>query len=78
MDIQFPQIPLVTTSAIGMYLNATIFNATSGYRVPHSVISDVKLNFSSKSQMLVDTSSWATDSVLDMVHNSGILKMALD
>ena len=28
--------------------------------------------------MLVDTSSWATDSVLDMVHQSGVFKMTLD
>ncbi|TNV79283.1 hypothetical protein FGO68_gene12198 [Halteria grandinella] len=78
MDIQFPADPLVTSQSLGLYLNATIFNASNGYRVPDSVIQDVSLNFTSSNQILIDTSRWVTDSVLDLVQQTGILDILID
>lgn len=73
MDIQFPHDPMVTSQYLGLYLNATIFNATTGYKVPDSIISDVQLNFTSTNQILVETSRWVTDSVLQVVQDTNIL-----
>jgi hypothetical protein len=34
-DIQFPEIPVMTATSMGMYLNATFVNTTRGYKVPN-------------------------------------------
>lgn len=73
VDIQFPHDPMVTSQYLGLYLNATVFNATTGYKVPNSVISDVQLNFTSSNQILLDTSRWTIDSVLQVIQDTDIL-----
>lgn len=64
MDYSFPADPLVTDSVLGLYLNATIFNSSVGYKTPFTAISDISLDLHTQNSVLVDTSTYAADSLI--------------
>jgi LBP / BPI / CETP family, C-terminal domain len=64
-DFQMPADPIVTSETIGLYLNATFFNSSRGYKVPYATpINDMHLNFTSKNLITFDTSRYTIDSIL--------------
>ena len=72
-DFQLPADPVVTGSTLGLFLNATFFNQTTGYKVPmDSPVTDVLLNFTSSNIVLVDTSRYTIDSILLTVQDTGL------
>lgn len=46
VDYQLPSDPLVTDTELGLYLNATLFNSSTGYKVPFTAISDIQIAMS--------------------------------
>jgi hypothetical protein len=77
-DFQFPQDPQVTTQTIGLYLNATFFNTKRGYKVPvETPITDMKLNFTAKNYITVDTSTYTVDSALLTMHDRNIFNITI-
>jgi|LauGreDrversion4_2_1035121.scaffolds.fasta_scaffold322334_2 hypothetical protein len=78
IDLQFPSEPAVTQNTIGLFINATIFNQSRGYKVPNEPVNDVFLNFSSTSQILIDTSRYTVNSLLLTLHDSQFLQFKLD
>lgn len=77
-DFGFPTDPLFTTNTLGLFLNATFFNQTTGYKIPiDSPINDMQLNFTSKNQILVDTSRYTVDSLLSVVQDTGIFDLTI-
>jgi len=73
MDTQFPVAPVVTPNTIGIYLNATIINATSGYRVPNTPIQDILVDMTSTNQFMISVSRYSVDSVILTLFNGGWL-----
>ena len=58
---------------MGIWLNATVFNTTRGYKVPaNTPISDVKVDLTQTKQIMVDVSTFTADSAFLTAHDSGI------
>ena len=44
LDFQFPADPIFTDTQMGLFLNATLFNQSIGYKVPATQISDLSVS----------------------------------
>jgi hypothetical protein len=66
-----------TNTTLGLYLNATFFNETKGYKVPMEPVKNVVLNFTSSDQILVDTSRYTVDSVILTLQDEGLFNFTL-
>ena len=64
IDFQLPEDPIVTSTQLGFFLNATIFNTSLGYKIPPTPISDVDVGFTTQNTILVDCSAYTADSLM--------------
>ena len=48
-------------------MNATIFDATKGYKVPNTPITALDIDLSQHNQMMVDASTYSVDSLLSVL-----------
>lgn len=69
---------MVTSTTLGLYLNATLFNQSVGYKVPPSTpISDMALNFTSSNEILLDVSPYSVNSLLLTLQDSNTFNITI-
>jgi len=55
----------MTGETLGVYVNATFFNKTIGYRVPYNTpVEEIYMDLTSKNQIMVDVSRFTVDSLV--------------
>lgn len=67
LDFQIPVDPRITDTNIELFMNATIFDATKGYKVPNTPITALDIDLSQHNQMMVDASTYSVDSLLSVL-----------
>ena len=69
----------MTGETLGVYVNATFFNKTIGYRVPYNTpVEEIYMDLTSKNQIMVDVSRFTVDSLVQTFHDAGHLRLLLN
>lgn len=76
-DITFDSEPLITDTNMALYLNATMFSKTTGYKIPSTDINDIKILTSTANSVEVSVSHFTANSFLLAVHDSNLLEYTL-
>lgn len=56
IDFQIPREPFFVNDTFELYINGTIFDNTTGYKVPSTPLTNIDVNITKVGQMVVDAS----------------------
>ncbi|CDW75575.1 bactericidal permeability-increasing protein [Stylonychia lemnae] len=78
LDFTFVTDPIITDNNMALFLNATIYNSTSGYKIPGEQAEDIQVLPSVANSVQMSLSHYTADSFLMAIHEENLLQYTVD